>query len=226
MFTVTGRIVISAGSTGIANTDAGALALLSVIGNAYITDLSADKINAGTLTGRVVQTAASGQRVVIDSSDNTLRFHTATTSDVVLIDDTIEGSRAGIKITDTTNGGMIQIYKSATAFTRLYEYGLNISTSGLSQGIVIVTTGTGAFISCTKTGNEFVVSSAGVVDALGGYKDNGTAGIDSTGAGTVTALAVQGGIVTNITKTAPAANGTYANPKSITIAGGVITAIS
>jgi len=63
-----------------------------VIGNAYIVDLNADKITAGTITGSTLQTAASGQRVVIQQSDNTLRFHSATRLNVVLIDDNITGT--------------------------------------------------------------------------------------------------------------------------------------
>lgn len=72
--TITGNVTIQGGS-GIGNlSDAGALAVLNVIGNAYITDLSCDKLNAGTLTARCYRTASSGRRIQIHGSgyDHTL----------------------------------------------------------------------------------------------------------------------------------------------------------
>jgi len=37
--------------------------------------LNADDITTGTLTGRTVQTASTGQRAIIDSADNTFKFY-------------------------------------------------------------------------------------------------------------------------------------------------------
>ncbi|MDP6584924.1 MAG: hypothetical protein QF535_09725, partial [Anaerolineales bacterium] len=45
--------------------------------------------NTATITGGVFQTAASNKRIVIDSGDNTMRFHTAALSNVVVIDDSL-----------------------------------------------------------------------------------------------------------------------------------------
>lgn len=69
---------------------------------------------------------------------------------------------------------------------------------------------------------------AGYVDAAAGFKDNGTAGIDNTAAGTVTDIDVSGGIITGINRETPESDGTYqiADIQSITIADGIITAIT
>ena len=53
----------------------------AIITNLKVSDLSADKINAGTLTGRVVQTDTGGadhyKRAVVDASDNSFKFYNA-----------------------------------------------------------------------------------------------------------------------------------------------------
>ena len=55
--TIKGKVVIQGGS-GLANlSDAGDLATLSVIGDAYITDLSVNKLTAGTITSKAVTLA-------------------------------------------------------------------------------------------------------------------------------------------------------------------------
>lgn len=59
----------------------------STITNAHINDLSADKINAGILTGRTIRTAASGRRAVIESSSNDIRFYNASGQVVVIVGD-------------------------------------------------------------------------------------------------------------------------------------------
>jgi len=51
-------------------------------------------------------TALSGQRIVINSSDNTLRFHTDTAENVVIIDDLLYGIIPGIQIGESTHGGI------------------------------------------------------------------------------------------------------------------------
>lgn len=57
---IKGKVEIISGSTGVSNlSDAGALALLSVVGNAYITDLSVSKLTAGTITSKAITLAVS-----------------------------------------------------------------------------------------------------------------------------------------------------------------------
>jgi len=103
-----------------------------IIGNAYIANLNADKIDAGTLTGRTVQTAAANKRIVLSESDNTLRFHTDTVEDVIIIDDTIVGLRPGMIIEDATNGVMVRLKKGVNSTNSLYEDSISIrkDTSG------------------------------------------------------------------------------------------------
>lgn len=69
---------LSVGTLAIGNTSIteAKIALLAV-NNGHINDLSADKINAGTLTARTVQTAAANQRAVLSAVDNCLYFYDA-----------------------------------------------------------------------------------------------------------------------------------------------------
>ncbi len=69
-----------------------------------VTNLNASNISTGVLTGRTVQTAASGQRIVLDQSDNTLRFYDASENNVVLIDDTVFNALPGILVNDSSGG--------------------------------------------------------------------------------------------------------------------------
>ncbi len=59
----------------------------TVISGGYIITslLSADNIQAGTLTGRTVQTASSGQRIIMSGADNTLRFRDSSDNEVIRI---------------------------------------------------------------------------------------------------------------------------------------------
>jgi hypothetical protein len=73
---------IKAGAITSAKLTTGELITLSaqikdaIISNAKISDLSADKINAGTLTGRTVRTASSGKRVeMVSNPTNQLKFY-------------------------------------------------------------------------------------------------------------------------------------------------------
>ena len=99
--TISGTLTIKEGSSGIANTDAGDLALKDTVaatdcdttiisGGKIITGLlTADNIQAGTLTGRTVQTASSSTRIILNSSDNTIKmFRGAEADECILIDDT------------------------------------------------------------------------------------------------------------------------------------------
>lgn len=70
------------------------------------------------------------------------------------------------------------------------------------------------------------LTNTGTIRANTGFNHNGTAGLTDSAAGTLVDAHVSGGLVTAVTRVTPAANGTYANPTSITISGGVITAIS
>lgn len=76
-----------------------------------VDSLSAISADLGTVTSGTMQTAASGQRVVIDGSANNMKFYDDTGSaPVVLIDDSIYSTYAGIKVGDgTSNIGVIEV---------------------------------------------------------------------------------------------------------------------
>ena len=68
-------------------------------------EITADAITAGTLTGRTVQTATgTGQRVVIDGTNNKISFYDSSNTEIVVIDDNIDGTDPGIKI---SNGSLV-----------------------------------------------------------------------------------------------------------------------
>ena len=74
-----------------------------LINSLWIGSINADTITAGTLTGRTVQTAASGQRMVMDSSDNTYRMYDVDGVNVLIMDDNLgDSSEPGIKMLDGT----------------------------------------------------------------------------------------------------------------------------
>ena len=70
------------------------------------------------------------------------------------------------------------------------------------------------------------VHAADTVRADTAFSINGTDGISNSAAGTPATITVSGGIVTAITKVTPVANGVYTPVSSITVANGIITAIS
>ncbi len=168
---VKGTITITGGSGIGSLSDAGDLAVLDEVGTGEIDTtvisggkivtglLTATNIQTGTLTGRTVQTASSGQRVVISQADNTLRFHSATASDVIIIDDNIVASRPGMKITDTTNGVEILLIKhSVNNFSFLTENELYITTTQAAswKAIEVNASGVGSTFWTKMNGDTYV----------------------------------------------------------------------
>lgn len=82
----------------------------ATIESAKIVSLDAVKINVGTLTGFIIQTAASGQRVIVDGLNNKLSLFTGAGAgtEVLKIDDAVFGGRPGI-IMDSAAGGVIYV---------------------------------------------------------------------------------------------------------------------
>ena len=72
--------------------------------------LTATNIQAGILTGLTVQTAASGQRVVIDGANNKISFFVGAGAgtEALIIDDDLYDGRPGIEMF-STSGGMIYL---------------------------------------------------------------------------------------------------------------------
>ena len=99
---ISGTLTIGAGSSGIANlSDAGALAVLSVIGNAYITDLAVSKLSAGTISSKdIVLAIAAGTGDVAIRAGKT--DFTNTESGFILGLDDSDSDRAKFYIGDAT----------------------------------------------------------------------------------------------------------------------------
>lgn len=106
-----------------------------------VTSLSAISATLGTVTSGTMQSAASGQRVVIDGSTNTLKFITSTGVEAVKIDDNINASgAAGIQISSAV-GGRVYLYDTDDAN----------NTNVISQnGIAINTTAGGSPVNITQ----------------------------------------------------------------------------
>ncbi|MCW4050359.1 MAG: hypothetical protein NWE89_11560 [Candidatus Bathyarchaeota archaeon] len=171
----------------------------ATIESAKIVSLDADKINVGTLTGFVIQTAAAGQRVVVTSADNTLRFYNAANVNVLTIDDAVFGATPGILITDDTNGGVVYIWQALTNFSYLNEHKLLIKSSTDDDRIDIMTGADASLFKIDKNGNAYVkgyVHLDGLLNADAGADIEGNVdiagnldvhtGVDVTGNITVT----------------------------------------
>jgi hypothetical protein len=102
--------------------------------------INADDISAGTLTGRTVQTAASGQRVVIDGSASTAKFYSATSTEPVIVfdDDLISQGFSGIQVgntVDDVNGAFVAYGRNLSKELVTSIYGGLGMTVGGSAGI-------------------------------------------------------------------------------------------
>jgi len=221
---IKGAVVITGGS-GIGNlTDSGDLALLSVIGNAYITDLDAGKINAGTLTGRTVQTAdGTAQRIVLSQADNTLKLYNSDNENVLTIDDDITASRPGIEIVDATNGGVVYCVKDGTNWATHNERGVGVYSneafSANNMPLYVDDYYTGAV-------NNAIWIRRSNVDKIV-IKTDGSAAFVGGIASTASTIRAYGGFIdgasnTGINKTFNFNDGD-ANNHSIIISGGIIT---
>ena len=96
-----------------------------------VTNLNATNITAGTLTSRTVQTAASGQRIVMSQANNNIILYVGggAGAAVVTIDDNIVGSLPGIALEDGTNAIYLTptgIYIAKNSATGLADASLHI----------------------------------------------------------------------------------------------------
>ncbi len=113
--------------------------------------ISADSINVGTLTGRRVQTAASGKRVVLDKDTNSIKFYDGITGDSSLTIDTNILGLAGIRI---DNNGILYIRTDADNYSYINASGggrlVMAATDALHPFIHLEyhPGGTGYFIDC------------------------------------------------------------------------------
>jgi len=190
-------------------------AILTVRGS-----LNAIDITAGTLTGRTVQTAASGQRIILDQANNTLKMYRgAEATPCVTLDD--EESPLGgpsLVIGSVPDGyGRITVGDGITQWTQIRHDSVHIYSGAATVLQVKDTAGTvGALYSGINSSDQVtsfitpaglfsavgnIVSSGGHVRAFGGFIDGASnTGIDNSAAGIASAITISGGIVTAITK--------------------------
>jgi hypothetical protein len=173
--------------------------------------ITADNIDTGTLTGRVVRTAASGQRAVIDSVDNTLKLYDAGGDLRVLIDDDASGYVTVVgdngELTIIGQAGMMYWYDSSS--NMIIQMGTNISgEAGIyiqknSSSVILANTAGSGYSGLYADSNGVIhIGTTGYVNAVGGYKVNGTAGITGTCTVKVTGvdktLTITNGIITGL----------------------------
>ncbi len=82
--------------------------------------LNADDLVAGTVTGRTVQTASSGQRAVMAVSDNTIRVKNSGGTDVIIIDDGVIGATPSIRLLGT-GGNFTTLHKNSENYTEQHD---------------------------------------------------------------------------------------------------------
>lgn len=118
-----------------------------------VTNLNATNMTAGTLTSRTVQTAASGQRIVLNQADNTMKLYVGAGagSVVVTIDDNIFGSVPGIGLVDGTDAVYLTptgIYMVKASATGLADASLHIRDNygGVNTSIEVMQGSTEKFL--------------------------------------------------------------------------------
>lgn len=186
-----------------------------------------------------IQTAGTGaQRIKLDNSDNTLKLYNSSNALKLKIDDSLTGhSRPGI-LCNSTSGGVIDLYSYLGADERAYmrenqliiytksaintaSFTNSQTTSTDATAILFLqraTSETGKMIICQSgTTTKFSVDTPGNVvaqgymDAVAGFKDNGSAGADGT--------------ITVVTAVQLSSNTLQYKTRSLTFGGGIITTI-
>nr|DAR57087.1 MAG TPA: tail protein [Caudoviricetes sp.] len=110
-----------------------------------VDDLSAISANLGTVTSGTLQTAASGQRAVVDGATNTFKFYNSSGVNVLKIDDNIGGvsGAGGIEISSTV-GGRIYLYDTDAAGNTNVITQNSIATSSSAGGSPVNVTQSGS----------------------------------------------------------------------------------
>ena len=139
--------------------------------------INADDINAGTITGRTLRTAASGQRFIVSADTNTASFYNSSGAEVIKLDYTNESDRYFYSSFGLPSGDVTAIWaRSGTGAGLVAENSYTRSDGGAVYG-VNKSTGTGVGGSSTTSNGGYGVygkcglahsSSAGV--AAQGYR--------------------------------------------------------
>ncbi len=95
-----------------------------------VTNLNATNITTGILTGRRVQTAAAGQRIVLDVSDNTLKMYNSSDALVVTFDDdAVHGSSPALIMTGPSGGFIYLRNSSDSRETEINQNGIFVRSA-------------------------------------------------------------------------------------------------
>ena len=100
------------------------------IGDSTYADAPFSVSKAGALiatTATIQSAAGAGQRMVISSADNTMKWYDPDNNLVITIDDNVYGAYPGVKV---ENGGVFYAYNSATNFSYINAYGIHVTTDG------------------------------------------------------------------------------------------------
>lgn len=163
-----------------------------------VSNINASNISTGTLTAITMQTASSGQRIVISQADNTLRFHSATATNAIVIDDNVIGSMPGILMTDATNGTVMRAIKDVNDFGSYGYQSIFVKSTltGTNKIIELDRAAVGNVFSVDMNGDAYLkrhVDIDGDVDIAGNLDVH--SGIDVTGnitvSGTVDTVDIQ-----------------------------------
>jgi hypothetical protein len=170
---------------------------IDMLGNVIASSLT---ITGGTITGATIQTATTGQRVVIAAADNTLRFKDSTGNDVIAIG-TGGGIASSITLNSTTSIGFV-ISSSVAGVGFQYDNNGNVASYGLkvnlshssNQGICVDLINAGAsgayginmamsngakgiLMSKSGTGNALEINNSGSGNAISITQSGGADGL-------------------------------------------------
>jgi hypothetical protein len=153
---------------------AGTINVGNLVGGMIDADwLVADSIKAGTFTGLIFRTKASGKRVEITSgvgaTDNEMNFYETTGGSKVRIGSSVIGAVPGIVVTD----GNILVNNEGTST----PYGISSYVLGSTGAVNVafLASSTGGTSNYSFYGNSGNIYNAGDVNITGAYKINGTA---------------------------------------------------
>lgn len=119
----------------------------ALIGNALIEDLNANKITAGTITGSTLQTASTGKRFVVSTSDNQAHFYGDRG------DGTVE-DLCSIGITNVSGDNVIISVGSANNSNVGFRY------DGSYSGVIAVCSGSGVPIQGKSVDNASIIGNS------------------------------------------------------------------
>ena len=177
--TITNAKIVDATITTAKIADAqitGAKIASATITNANISSLSADKITAGTITGRTLQTASSGKRFVVSSSDNEVHFYNdrgdGTIDETLRIGDVSQYSSASILLAlKCKNRLALEVTNEGSNYTAIFK---NLNGNCLS-----CSSNSAYAVAASNTGSGYAIFGVSASEAIDGI------GTGTTGRGVV-----------------------------------------